>query len=172
MTKFNNIVLVGFMGTGKTTVGKRLANELGWRQVDTDLLIEEREKLTIPELFTSRGEPYFRQVEKEVVRAVMDHHHQVISTGGGAALAEENRSSMLHGGFVVALTSSKETILSRVSQDENRPLLIGDMDDKVTRLLEQRRFAYDFADVKIDTTNLSVDDIVQTILAKRKEAIE
>src|SRR5690606_2725227 len=100
----DNIVLIGFAGTGKTTVSKLLAARLsGWHVVDTDALIEAREGKTIPELFSGQGEAYFRSVEQQVIADVMQRSQQIISTGGGAVLHEENRQWMTQHGWVIAL---------------------------------------------------------------------
>lgn len=169
--KHDNIVLVGFMGTGKTTVSQALVAELqGWTAVDTDLFIERQEGMAIPEIFARRGETYFRQAESRVIAEVMQHTRQVVATGGGAVLAEANRKWMTRNGFVVALTAAAETIIERVRRDENRPLLHGDVAERVHKLLQQRKNAYDFADIKIDTTGLTVEQVVRLILRERASA--
>lgn len=159
------IILVGFMGTGKSTVAERLAAELGWRKLDLDQAIEDDQGCSIPELFSSRGEAYFRQVETDVLKRTLEESREiVVATGGGAVLAEANREAMLASGTVVALTASVETILDRVQNDPNRPLLKGNAAESVPQLLEARKHAYDFAHLRIDTTNRSVDEIVRLIL--------
>jgi shikimate kinase len=160
----NNIVLVGFMGTGKSTVGRFLAEKLGWEFIDTDHYIEKQEGTSIPELFANRGEMYFREVEKGAIRDILSKSNQVISTGGGAVLLKENRAYMKQNGFVVALTASVETIIQRVGGDRNRPLLQGKPQEVVPHLLEKRKHAYDFADVKVSTDKLRVEHIAHRIL--------
>lgn len=157
-------MLIGFMGTGKTTVGAALSERLGWRFVDTDEEIVSRENMSIPELFAARGEPYFRDVEAEVIAGVLERKKQVVSTGGGAVLRPGNRSAMLAGGFVVALTAPYETLIERLRGDANRPLLAGDEEERVRRLLEERKDAYSFAHLAIDTSSCSVREAVQTII--------
>jgi len=160
-----NIVLVGFMGTGKSTVAAVLAQQLDWKRVDLDTSIEEAEGATIPQLFADQGEPYFRKAETEALRRELEGRSgQVVATGGGAVLAEENRDIMLANGLVVALTADVETIVSRVQNDPNRPLLRGNAGKSVPELLERRRHAYDFAHVKIDTTNKTVEQIAAEIV--------
>ncbi|MDF2964562.1 MAG: shikimate kinase [Paenibacillus sp.] len=159
-----NIVLVGFAGTGKSTVGKALSERLGWQLTDTDQRIEELKGTTITELFRTIGEPAFRTVESEVIERALQEEGRVVSTGGGAVLAEYNRSRMKENGFVVALTASKEIIIARVGKDQNRPLVQGNVEEKVTALLESRKHAYDFADLTIDTSVLSVEEIVDKIV--------
>lgn len=160
-----NIVLIGFMGTGKSTVGAALAARLGYKLVDTDEQIVLREQKAIPDIFSEHGESYFRKVESEVIRDVMQGSRQVVSTGGGAVLAAENRERMLAGGFVVALTAELETIAERVGQTSDRPLLQGDVRERIRSLLEARKNAYDFAHYTIATDKLSVDEIAERILA-------
>mgnify|MGYP002479914912 CR=1 FL=1 len=170
--KRNNIVLVGFMGTGKSTVSRLLADKLdGWTAVDTDLLIEEREAMTIPDIFAKYGEAHFRRTESRVIAEVTSRMRQVIATGGGAVLDPGNRERMLAGGFVVALTAAMETIIRRVRSDENRPLLHGNVEERVKNLLEARKNAYDFADIKIDTTDLTADEVAETILRARAKLL-
>ncbi|MEF3303922.1 shikimate kinase [Paenibacillus sp. GYB003] len=159
-----NIVLVGFMGTGKSTVAAELAQRLGWSRIDLDASIERAEGKSIPELFAERGEAYFRAAETEALRReLVGRSRQVVATGGGAVLAEGNRDIMLANGLVVALTATAETIISRVHNDPNRPLLRGNAEKSVPELMEQRKHAYDFAHVRIDTTDKTVEQIVGLI---------
>ena len=162
--KRRNIVLVGFMGTGKSAVGNLLAKRLGWPLVDTDHLIEIKEGKSIPELFDSKGEGYFRSVESKIISEVMAQSNQVIATGGGSVLAVENRENMLNFGFVVGLVARKEIIIERVKLDQNRPLLQGNVEERVGILLEQRKHAYDFVDLSIDTTHMTKDSVVDLII--------
>lgn len=164
----SNIVLIGFMGTGKSTVGKTLSERLGWSFTDTDALVEEQQGTTISEIFRLHGEAAFRKSESDVIQAVLNGERQVVSTGGGAVLAEHNRTCMLEGGLVVALKASADTIIERVSQDQTRPLVQGDVAERVHTLLETRKHAYDFAHLIIDTSELSVERIVEKII----EALE
>lgn len=165
----DNIVLIGFAGTGKTTVSKLLAARLsGWHVVDTDALIEAREGKTIPELFSGQGEAYFRSVEQQVIADVMQRSQQIISTGGGAVLHEENRQWMTQHGWVIALTASVETIVARVREDTNRPLFHGGVEERVRKLLQDREHAYDFAHHKIDTTLMTAEEVVEHILQLRQ----
>ena len=168
--KADNIVLVGFMGTGKSTVGRLLASKLGYEYVDTDQLIESEQGISIAELFKLHGEPYFREVESSVLRKVVSRSGQVVATGGGAVLAEHNREAMLSGGYVVALSASKEAIIARVKGDRARPLLQGDLEQRVEKLLTDRKNAYDFADFMMDTSELSADEAAELIVMKKKEA--
>ncbi|MDR6551470.1 shikimate kinase [Paenibacillus qinlingensis] len=159
-----NIVLVGFMGTGKSTVGRKLAERLGWSFCDSDTVLEEVQQTSIPELFRNHGEAHFRALETETLARILDSEGQVVATGGGAVLAATNRACMLQHGFVVALEATAATIIERVSADTNRPLLQGNLEERVHTLMEQRKHAYNFAHASIDTTELTEDEIVDLII--------
>ncbi|NBD26383.1 shikimate kinase [Paenibacillus glycinis] len=159
-----HIVLIGFMGTGKSTVGRLLAERLACAACDVDAEIVKREGEAIPAIFANRGEREFRAAETAALGAVLGADDTlVVATGGGAVLSPENRELMLRHGFVVALTADPEQVIARVSQDENRPLLQGDLRERVYKLLEDRKHAYDFAHMTIDTTHLGVDEVVERI---------
>lgn len=152
------------MGTGKSTVARLLAQRGGFEAVDVDAEIVRREGRSIPELFAQFGEDYFRSAETEALRAVMGQASGlVIATGGGAVLRPENRAIMADGGLVVALTATAEQIIARVSQDTGRPLLQGDLEERVHKLMSERRTAYDFAPIRIDTTGLGADEVAEAI---------
>ncbi|MEW9697877.1 shikimate kinase [Paenibacillus sp. SI8] len=161
-----NIVLVGFMGTGKSTVGSKLAERLGWTFQDSDAVVEKQQMMSIPDLFRTQGEEHFRALESRALQDILKNEHQVLATGGGAVLAESNQTCMLQNGYVVALYATPETIIQRVSSDSNRPLLQGNLTDRVYTLLEQRKHAYDFVHTTIDTTELTSDEIVEEILKR------
>ncbi|MFB9330609.1 shikimate kinase [Paenibacillus aurantiacus] len=164
LTPPRHIVLVGFMGTGKSTVGRLLAQRGGYTAVDVDAEIVKREGYTIPELFAQFGEDYFRAAETEALRAILGQAASlVVATGGGAVLRPENRALMTDGGLVVALTASAEQIIARVSQDTGRPLLQGNLEERVYKLMSERSGAYDFAPVRIDTTGLSAEEVAEAI---------
>jgi shikimate kinase len=168
--KRDNVILIGFMGTGKSTVGRLLAEALGWAYLDSDSCIVEEQGLTIPEIFERDGEERFRAMESDVLRRVMNKPQQVIATGGGAVLAEVNRIAMLESGYVVALKADKGEIIARVSKETGRPLLKGDLEKRVELLLESRETAYDFADLIVDTTGISPEKVVDLIQTARQEA--
>lgn len=157
------VVLVGLMGTGKTTVGQLLADKLGWSFVDTDAMVEERQGTTIQELFKQRGEPFFRALETEALREALDGRQRVVATGGGIVLAETNRRLMRQHGYVVALTADRDTIIERVKSNTDRPLLHGDLQARVDALMEQRKDAYLFADYTVATDGLTAEAIVLNI---------
>lgn len=161
----SKIVLVGFMGTGKSTVSKLLAEQLGWRRIDSDEQIERQSGKKISELFAEGGETYFRDIEAETLRSILESDEPaVVATGGGAVLRESNRTHMLRYAFVVALKADESQIVARVQNDTSRPLLQGNAAANVRRLLDERRTAYDFATVSIDTTGLTPDAVCRLIV--------
>lgn len=162
--KRKNIVLIGMMGTGKSTVGAHLAEQLGYCPIDLDLAIVQEAGASIPELFEQRGESGFRDLESGVLEATLQGEGIVLATGGGAVLREHNRSVMSSCGWVVALTATAEDILQRVGEDKNRPLLAGGAKERVYTLLEERKHAYEFADVTVDTTDKSPEQVSAEIL--------
>lgn len=161
-----NIILVGMMATGKSTVGAILAEELDYELIDLDAVITGREGRSIADIFADGGEQAFRSIESAVLQEMLQGDRRVISTGGGAVLAPGNAEVMLEHGFVVALTASEDTIIERVSGDENRPLLAGNAANRVRSILEQRREAYRFAHCTVDTTELNVAEVSQYILLR------
>ncbi|MBE0477728.1 3-dehydroquinate synthase [Candidatus Aerophobetes bacterium] len=167
-----NIALLGFMGTGKTAVAKELARHLGMKYIDTDEMIEKREKLSIPEIFARFGEDYFRKLETEVVKELSEFNNFVISTGGGVPLRRENINALKSKGYLVCLEASPEVILGRTKNYEGeRPLLAGFIDKKkrIQELLEKRRLFYNQADFIIDTSHLSVEDVVEKVIKSLPE---
>lgn len=161
-----NIVLTGFMGTGKTTIGKRLAKRLGWRFVDVDQLIEDGAKMPIARIFQQRSEAVFRRLERRYISRVIHGEKQVIATGGGAFIDPENRTRLRASGPVVCLTANPKAILSRVgSKLRTRPVLHGAASplSRIRTLLGQREKAYAKADLTIDTTHLSIDEVVERV---------
>ncbi|MBI3996574.1 MAG: shikimate kinase [Candidatus Omnitrophica bacterium] len=162
-----NVILIGFMGTGKTTVGKRLAKRLGWEFVDVDQLIEARAKIPIARIFAERGEPVFRRMERRCIGRVIHGHHQVIATGGGAVVDPQNRARLRASGLVVCLTARPAVILSRVGRKPAmRPMLEKSHANPLSRirsLMQERAAAYAKADLTIDTSGLSVDETVERI---------
>lgn len=162
--KNKTIILVGFMGTGKSTVGRLVADRLGWPFTDSDRFIEQEQGMPIPSIFRERGEAAFRALETDALKRLIGQGGRVIATGGGAVLAEDNRKVMLAGGLVVALKASPDTIISRVGGGVDRPLLAGNVRDNVMRLYEQRKTAYDFADLIVQTDGLTADEVAEHIL--------
>ncbi|MDP2912667.1 MAG: shikimate kinase [Candidatus Omnitrophota bacterium] len=160
-----NIALIGFMGTGKTTIATALASRLNMRYVSTDELIEKREKRTINEIFTKSGEEYFRGVESEIIREACGIENTVIDAGGGAVMREENLKNLKSTGIVIALTADEKTIMERTKKYKHRPLLnVGDPKRKIRELLARRAPLYAKADYIVDTGKLTVRQTVEKII--------
>lgn len=165
--KKNNraIALIGFMGTGKTTIGSLLAKKTGFLFVDTDATIEKKEGRKISEIFAKDGETYFRKLETETLQAVLTKDKQIISTGGGIILKAENRQLLQNHSYLICLRASPEVIYQRTKEDKNRPLLMGvDPKKQIEALLSKRQAAYRIADLTIDTDHLEPEMICQKIL--------
>lgn len=160
-----NIILTGFMGTGKTTIGRLLAEKIGYQFIDTDTLIEEQIGQTISELFETQGEKVFRQLETDVVKKLAKETGLVVATGGGLVLNPENVALLEQTGTIFCLTASPEDILKRISQQHHiRPLLREDNPlEKINVLLEQRDPIYrQFK--QISTTELTLEEIIKSVL--------
>jgi len=160
-----NIILVGFMGTGKSVVGKRLADCLNHDFLDTDDLIAAAAGRSVPEIFAAEGETGFRNRETAVLRTLVRVTDTVIATGGGILGRDENLALMRGLGPMVCLTARPAVILERTRPWENRPLLSGATDpaQAVERLLRERAPRYALADITIDTSDRSLDEVVGEI---------
>ncbi len=163
-----NVFLIGFMGSGKSTVASCLAKDYGMAMIDMDQLIVERENMSIPDIFTQKGEQYFRDVETKLLMEIKAEQNKVVSCGGGVVLRDENIQAMKKGGRVVLLNAKAETILERVKDDDNRPLLRGNKNITFIRdMIEQRRPKYEeVADFVVDTDGKSVNLICKEIIEK------
>ena len=160
-----NIVLTGFMGTGKSKIGKRLATELRMGYLDTDELIEKREKDSISAIFKKKGEEYFRHLETKVVKEVALFDNFVISTGGGVVLRDENIRVLKKNALIVCLFASPEVILKRTKGDDNRPLLgVNNQKKRIEELLAFRKPYYEKADFSVDTSVLANEEVVEEII--------
>lgn len=163
----NNIILVGFMGSGKTSVGKVLAKRLGYRFLDSDALIEQEEQQSIPAVFQTKGEAYFRDKETELLNKLRTSLYEVVlSTGGGTPIRPQNRELLRQLGFVVFLKTSDETILRRLRGDTSRPLLAGeDSKSRVEQLQREREPIYTAtAHFILDTDELSPEKLADRIM--------
>ena len=160
-----NIYLVGFMASGKTVTGKELAKSQKWQFVDLDELIELKERRSIADIFAKEGEPYFRRVEKLVLREVAAEECFVVACGGGVVLDPDNLKLMKQTGKVVCLTVSAENILKRACGKNHRPLLnVADPKKQIELLLKLRAPYYAQADLAIDTDKLSVKEAAGKII--------
>jgi shikimate kinase len=162
-----NLYLIGYRGTGKTTLAPRLAHALGYQCIEMDALIVQRAGMSISDLFAQQGEARFRELESEVLRELSAGSQQVISTGGGIILREDNRELMRSTGTVIWLTSPLETIYQRLQTDDGaRPSLTKlPLRDEIARLLEQRSPWYAAtAHYQVDTGTQNMDDSLASIL--------
>ena len=164
--KKNNIILIGFMGSGKTTVGLRLSYRLRRVVEDTDKLIEKKAGRTIADIFAEEGEKHFRNLETEMLQELCGTcEGKIISVGGGTPVRQENRSLLQTLGMVIYLRVRPETVYKRLKGDTTRPLLQGDdPEGKIRQLMTARREAYEScADLIIDTDELDIDHILDKI---------
>ena len=166
-----SIALIGFMGTGKTVVGKALAKKLNRKFVELDSLIEQKAGKTIPQIFQEDGEIAFRELEIEVTKEVAERKNVVIACGGGVVLNKINIDRLRKESLIVYLTASPKVILERTSNDaEERPLLKANPLLTIQQLLKFRKPFYErAADIKIDTSKLSIDSIVEQTIVRIKE---
>jgi shikimate kinase/3-dehydroquinate synthase len=162
----SNIILTGFMGTGKTTIAQAVAERLGRRWVDMDALIVACAGMSIPDIFRQQGEAAFRQHEQQMCEELSQEHDLVIATGGGALVDPANRERLSRDGLVICLDCEPEALLERLAGDENRPMLWGD--DPAARLrelLQARQPSYAQISWHIDTTRRTTDEVVAEVLA-------
>ena len=162
-----NIVLTGFMGAGKTTVGRLLAARLGWNFIETDEMIERKTGMTISKIFDLYGEAYFRQKESEAVQelAGLTRGSSVISTGGGVVLRRDNISALRRAGVIVYLEVSPEEAWQRLRDKKDRPLLQeGCAQERIRTLLQGRRDQYLESDFHIKTAAKNPEEIVEEIV--------
>lgn len=162
----NNIILIGFMGCGKTSIGTRLAKKLSYTFLDTDALIIEKAGQSISEIFESDGEEYFRNLETDILKELnVKTDRAVISTGGGMPMREENKELLRSLGHVIFLDASKDAILKRVEGDTKRPLLAYEnKEERIQELLSIRLpFYKSCAHMVIDTSDKSFYDVINEI---------
>ena len=165
-----HLVLVGMMGAGKSSVGRRLARRLGWRHVDADKRIERTTGRTIPEIFAADGEAGFRSIEREVLETLLRvPGRTVVSTGGGAVLSPTNCALMRDRGTVVWLRARPETLLDRVGKGNGRPLLADDPAAALRRIAAERQSAYaSTAHYVVDVDGCTADQVADAVLAAIK----
>ena len=158
-----NIILIGYMGSGKSTIGEKTARSLGIEFLDTDMLIEEQEGMTISELFAQKGEAYFRQKETEIIKMLRKKERRIVlATGGGLPMKEENQGLLKELGVVVYLKAGVDTLVERLKEDTTRPLLReGDLRKKIETMLEIRNPIYEkVADVVLETDAKSIYETI------------
>lgn len=160
-----NLVITGFMGTGKSKIGQLLSQKLNFKFIDTDELIVKREKMSINEIFAKKGEKYFRDIETEIIKEVAREDNCVIATGGGAVLKKENIDALRKNGKIINLTAQIPIILQRTSDNNERPLLnVSQREQKMSELLNQREQYYQNCDLRIDTSELSPQEVCEKII--------
>ena len=160
-----NIYIIGFMGTGKSTIGRQLAQQLEYEFLDSDQIIEKNAGITIPQIFEEQGEEAFRELERHFVETGHPNQGCVISCGGGLVLQPGLKEALQSKGMVIALFASPETIYERTRQNRNRPLLdVENPKNVIRKLLEERMPVYREAGIGVLTDGRSVADIVAHIL--------
>jgi len=165
-----NIALLGFMGTGKTTVGQLLATQFSMTFVDMDRIIEEKAGKPVSRIFEEDGEPHFRALERALVMELSAKQDLVIGAGGGVVLNPANVSDLSRSGLVICLTAAPEEILKRLSGDNKRPLLEGgEKAAKILKLLESRRALYESIPRRVDTTHLTPVEVAEEVTALLRE---
>jgi len=163
-----NVVLIGYRGTGKSTVGRLLASRLGRLLVSTDAEIIKRARRMVPEIIAQEGWEYFRDLESDICRELADRDQLVIDTGGGAIIRTQNIEALKKNGTVFWLTASVETIVKRIGSDNQRPSLTGTKSfvDEIQEVLQERMPIYQAAaDHVIATDHQSINQLVETVLA-------
>lgn len=162
-----NIIITGFMGTGKTTVGQRVAQELGWQFFDLDHLIEEKEEMTISEIFQKKGESYFRLQEGKLFKAICPLPKTVIATGGGTLIYPDNHKLAQENGIVFCLSANPIKIAQRLQGCQSRPLLKNNsLESNLNELLKAREPIYKSLSNQIDTSSLTPEQVTKIILEK------
>lgn len=167
-----NLVLIGFMATGKSTIGRRCARELGYQFRDTDSQVERWAGKSVSRIFADDGEPAFRRLESDAVRVLSGRRGQVIATGGGAPMNAENVRALRRGGVVVLLVADPSVIVARATRRGTRPLLAGAADPgaRVAELLATREAAYrEAAGAVVDTSGLSPEESAARVVAAYRE---
>lgn len=166
-----NIVLIGFMGAGKSTIADYLSTMFDMKLVEMDQEISDREEMSIPDIFATYGEEYFRNLETELLRELQTGRNCIISCGGGAALRSENVVEMKKNGRVVLLTASPETIYERVKDGNDRPLLNGNNSvEFIADMMEKRREKYEeAADIVVQTDDKTILQICEELITKLTE---
>lgn len=171
MRCIHNLALVGFMGTGKSSVGRLAAEALRFDFIDTDNLIETKAGMAIEEIFKTQGEPAFRLMEQEAVRELEQRRNAVISAGGGVVSNAENLASLKSHSLVICLWASPEVIWERVKEQTHRPLLkTEDPLGRIRELLARRDAHYRQADVLIQTDHRSAREVTQQVLLQFQAA--
>jgi len=174
MQQASKIFLIGFMGSGKSTRGRNLASLLGWSFIDIDENIENLEGMSIPNIFSEKGEVYFRRIESEALRKTVSESKTVISTGGGTPCSGDNMDFMLTNGLTVYLKMNPSMLLARLSKSPEKRPLLKDVDKKelqdfITKKLEEREKWYSMAEITADGSNTDISYLYSLIKNRIRE---
>lgn len=166
-----NILLIGFMGTGKTTTSKILSEKTNMPEIDMDAYIVEKNGVSIAEMFEQKGEDYFRDRETECLIDILKNDGVIVSCGGGVVVRDINVKYMKNQGVIVLLTATPETIYNRVKNSNDRPILNGNMNiEYIEKLMEKRKSRYlEVADIIIETDGKTPEEVVTEIIKKVME---
>lgn len=159
-----NLVMVGFMGAGKTTIGRRLARRLGYFFLDMDNFIVREENKEISEIFSEHGELFFRQMETNLLRRLISVENTIVSTGGGVVGTEGNFELLRKIGTTVYLKAPREDIIERLKRSQHRPLVQENLEETVFSLMKKRAPLYEQADHIIETQGLTPHQIASQII--------
>lgn len=170
MSSRENLVLTGFMGSGKSSIGRLIARKLGYRFTDTDRIVSREAGVTIPEIFAREGEASFREWESRALESLKGSKGLVVATGGGIILRERNRTLLNQLGFVVWLQACEDVLFERVSRNDRRPLLrTANPRETIHRLLEERSPLYAAAAAYVlDTSRLTHEEAARDVISEAK----
>lgn len=171
----NNIILIGPMGSGKSSIGKKLSKMMKFNFVDTDSLIEDSTGVDIPTIFEHEGEEGFRERERNILQEISEYKETVIGTGGGIIISEKNRTTIKNMGFVVYLTASVRELVYRTEHDKNRPLINNNDDDaenKIKKILKDRKEYYEKTSNMIISTDIYDTVKISKIIIKNYQEYE
>ena len=167
------VVMVGMMGAGKSSIGRRLANRLGMAFADADSEIEQAANASIPEIFETHGEAYFRDGERRVIQRLLDGSQKVLATGGGAFIQPDTRAAIQAKGISIWLKADRDLLLQRVKRRSNRPLLnTGDPAEVIEKLSAERYPIYAEANIHIQSRDIAHDVVISDILAALAEYLD
>lgn len=161
-----NIILIGYRGSGKTTVGKFLADKIKYEFADTDEYIEKNQKISIPEIVDRYGWNYFRNIETKITKSISLNNNMVVSTGGGIILRQENMDNLKKNGWTVYLRTTPLKIYDRIKDSQNRPSLTGNKSflDEIYEVLKEREHLYEkYADYIIDTDDYNITELSEVL---------
>lgn len=163
-----NISLIGMMGCGKSTIGKLLVKNLeNYTLIDTDEEIVKSQNCSINDIFSTKGEAFFRELESNILTDILKNNDQIISTGGGIIKSEFNLNQLKEKSIVIYLQADSHVLFERVKNNTERPLLnVENMQEKIEKLLKERQIKYEKAHITIDTNNKNIDIIVKEIVEK------